>query len=169
MFKKRKQIEIFSQSELRNLYVETVTHCRDPKFYTDFAVADNLPGRFSVIVLHIFLLMNKMGAGQASAQSLFDIMFYDIDRSMRENGVGDLAVPKRIKKAMKVFYEDLELYQKQFETLDQAQETLRHTLYHQQEVEPAVLKKIAQYALKQKETLDATPLETLTTDFKFKF
>ena len=168
MFKKRKQIEIFSESDLRDLYVRTVAHARDPKFYTNFSVADTLPGRFSVVVLHLFLLMDKMGVGESSAQTLFDIFFYDMDRSMRENGVGDLAVPKRIKKAMKVFYEDIQLYQSQFSTAEDVKKTLKQTLYYGQDIEPVTLKKIAQYALKQKEMLDDTPLEALTSGFNFK-
>lgn len=169
MFKWGKKKDLLSYIQLRELYLKTVTHCRDPQFFTQFGVVDNLPGRYSVIVLHLYLLMNRIGMGEGVSQSLFDIFFNDMDRSMRENGVGDLAVPKRIKKMMKVFYEDVELYQKQFETLEQVEKTLKHTLYNKQEVSVAVVKEVAQYALKQKEMLDDCPIDALPNDFKFKF
>lgn len=163
LFKQKK--ELFSQEEIRSLYLKTVSHSRDPEFYTSFKIKDTLPGRYSIVVLHLFLLMNRIGMGDKTSQDLFDIFFYDMDRSMREHGVGDLAVPKRIKKMMKVFYEDIALYEAHIEDKEQLQQALSKTLYNNEKPP----QKMVRYVLKQKEKLDETPVEALTSDFNFQF
>ena len=83
------------------LYGVIVTQARSPVFYRDFGVADAIDGRFDMIVLHAFLLLEKLRAcgapGAALSQEVVDLFFLDMDRSLREMGVGDLAVPRRIK------------------------------------------------------------------------
>ncbi len=93
----------------RRLYDHAVVAARTPGFYTDLAVPDTLDGRFELIALHVFTLIfrlkNETGAYQKEAdrlaQALFDVMFRDMDRSLREMGVGDLGVPRRVKTMMR--------------------------------------------------------------------
>jgi len=93
------------------LYDALVMSARQPAFYRDYAVPDTLDGRFECISLHVFALVfrlkNEGGefapAADKLAQSLFDAMFRDMDYSLREMGVGDLGVPKRMKRMMKAF------------------------------------------------------------------
>ncbi len=134
---------------MRNVYLKTVQHCRNPIFYQDFCVDDTLPGRYGLVVLHLYLLMDHIGTGEKASQDLFDIFFYDMDRTMRESGVGDLAVPKRIKKMMKVFYFDLNEYQKGI-----TPEQLKKTVYAgQKNIDQDVLEKMSQYIIKQRKEL----------------
>ncbi len=92
----------------RDIYVRLVEQARLPAFYTSFGVADTVEGRFDLLVLHVFLVLHRLkDAGEAAAargQAVFDIFFADMDDSLRELGVGDLAVPKRIKKMAQGFY-----------------------------------------------------------------
>ncbi|MGB1077048.1 MAG: ubiquinol-cytochrome C chaperone family protein [Bdellovibrionales bacterium] len=85
--------------------MEAVNQARQPVFFQDLQVEDTLEGRFEMICLHTGLLMEWLYKNDRAplAQALFDVMFVDIDRNLRESGVGDLAVPKRIKKMMKAF------------------------------------------------------------------
>lgn len=84
-----------------SLYGAIVTQARAPIFYRDFGVADTTDGRFDMIVLHAFLVFEKLrelgSDGSALAQAVVDLFFLDMDRSLREMGVGDLGVPKRIR------------------------------------------------------------------------
>jgi cytochrome b pre-mRNA-processing protein 3 len=84
-----------------SLYGAIVTQAREPVFYRDFGVADTVDGRFDMIVLHAFLVFEKLKSlgpkGAALAQDVVDLFFLDMDRSLREMGVGDLAVPKRVR------------------------------------------------------------------------
>jgi len=89
------------------LYGEIVDHARRDVFYRDFGVPDTPTGRYAMIALHAFLVMDRLGrvAGQGKlSQALFDIMFADFDRNLREMGVGDLSVGKHIKKLAQHFY-----------------------------------------------------------------
>lgn len=98
----------------RALYAEIVKQSRRPVFYTDFGVADTVEGRFDLISLHAFLVFYRLkGAGEAAktrSQQVFDVFFDDMDASLREMGVGDLAVPKRIKKMVSAFFGRIQAY-----------------------------------------------------------
>jgi cytochrome b pre-mRNA-processing protein 3 len=86
-----------------------VRHSRSPIFYEGYDVPDTIEGRFEMITLHGGLLVNRlcqpdMGAeGRMLAQAFFDVMFFNLDWSIRELGVGDLGVPRRIKQMMTSF------------------------------------------------------------------
>lgn len=92
----------------RTVYERIVAAARRPEFYIDHEVPDTLEGRFEMLVLHTFLylhrLRNEDAAARAFGQQIFDMMFADMDRSLREMGVGDLTVPKKIKKMAQLFY-----------------------------------------------------------------
>jgi cytochrome b pre-mRNA-processing protein 3 len=98
----------------RRLYEAIVAQARQPEFYADLHVPDTVQGRFDMIVLHSFLVMEHLsGKGEeasAFSQSLFDELFRDMDRSLREMGVGDLSVGKRINKMAQVFYGRCDAY-----------------------------------------------------------
>ena len=91
-----------------SLYGAIVTQARSPAFYRDFGVADAIDGRFDLIVLHAFLLLEKLRAcgapGAALSQEVVDLFFLDMDRSLREMGVGDMGVPRRIKTMAQSFF-----------------------------------------------------------------
>jgi cytochrome b pre-mRNA-processing protein 3 len=98
------------------LYRRIVEQARQPDFYSRHGVPDSLDGRFDMIVLHSFLVMRRLRAiaGQAAAnlnQDLFDLLFADMDSNLREIGVGDLGVGKRVKKMAQAFYGRVEAYE----------------------------------------------------------
>src|SRR5690349_8287815 len=77
------------------LYRAVVGQARTPAFYVAYGVPDTLDGRFDLIALHMFLVLHRLKTDSLAAnlsQALFDIMFDDMDRSLREMGVGDLGV-----------------------------------------------------------------------------
>lgn len=93
------------------LYQQLVKQARDPWFYTIAGVADTQQGRFEVICLHMYMLLRRLKDHKDTAQQLFDYFFHDMDRTLRELGVGDLAVGKKIKSMLKLFYHRIEQYQ----------------------------------------------------------
>jgi cytochrome b pre-mRNA-processing protein 3 len=90
------------------LYVQLVAQARDPVLYRDWGVPDTVDGRLEMISLHAALLMGRLAAadpqGQELAQAFFDVMFGDVDRNLRELGVGDLSVGKKVKAIAESFY-----------------------------------------------------------------
>jgi cytochrome b pre-mRNA-processing protein 3 len=88
-----------------------VAAARHPLFYADWGVADTLDGRFDMISLHAFLVLDRLkGTEQAFRQDLVDELFADMDRSLREMGVGDISVGKKVRKMAEVFYGRLAAY-----------------------------------------------------------
>jgi len=98
------------------LYGAIVEQARQPGFYRDRGVPDTLDGRFDLLVLHAFLVLRRLNGlgpeGQAMAQELADLIFTDMDGNLREIGVGDLSVGKRIKAMAKAFFGRLTVYDK---------------------------------------------------------
>ena len=90
------------------IYSQIVAQARQPVFYADLGVPDTLEGRYDMLVLHAFLYMHRLKNEPEPvkdvAQEVFDLMFADMDRNLREIGIGDLTVPKKIKKMAQAFY-----------------------------------------------------------------
>ncbi|MBX3575583.1 MAG: ubiquinol-cytochrome C chaperone [Rhizobiaceae bacterium] len=90
------------------LYEQIVAAARQPMLYSAFSVPDTPLGRFEMISLHLFLVLRRIrgaaGPLQEIAQELTDGFFREVDHSLRELGIGDLGVPKRMKKLARMFY-----------------------------------------------------------------
>ncbi|MGV8855705.1 MAG: ubiquinol-cytochrome C chaperone family protein [Devosia sp.] len=90
------------------VYSAIVAQSRQTRFYADWQVPDTVTGRFDMISLHMALLFRRLrsetGGKKNFSQAVFDLFFQDMDRSLREMGVGDLGVPKRIQKMGNVFF-----------------------------------------------------------------
>src|SRR5262245_7342291 len=90
------------------VYDKIVAAARQPALYADWGVPDTPLGRYEMVALHLFLVLHRLrgqtGPAGALAQELTDNFFTDLDHSIRELGVGDLSVPKRMKKLARMFY-----------------------------------------------------------------
>ncbi len=96
------------------LYEVIVAAARQPRFYADMGVPDSVDGRFDMITLHMFLVLDRLNDAslEATRQTLTDVFFRDMDRSLREMGVGDLSVGKKVRKMAEAFYGRLLAYRK---------------------------------------------------------
>ena len=89
------------------LYGAIVAQARLPVFYAGFGVPDTVEGRFDMVVLHLVLVLRRLRQeprGRELAQGLFDAFCRDMDHNLREMGVGDLSVPKEMKRLAEAFY-----------------------------------------------------------------
>jgi cytochrome b pre-mRNA-processing protein 3 len=109
--------EIFRRNAavpVRMLYGRIVAQARLPVFYERWEVPDSLDGRFELVALHCFLVLRRLRKdGQATGafrQQLFDWMFADMDAGLRELGVGDLGVGRRVKDMARAFYGRIAAY-----------------------------------------------------------
>ena len=104
-----------SDAKSAAIYMAVVLQARNPAFYDALGVPDTFDGRFDLIVLHAMLVMRRLReegpALEDLTQGLFDYMFKDMDRSLREIGVGDMGVGKHVKKMAKAFYGRAEEYE----------------------------------------------------------
>ena len=89
------------------IYGMIVTRAREPVFYRQFGVPDTVDGRFDLLLLHLWMVLRRVriaNGGMESAQALFDRFCEDMDDNLREMGVGDLAVPRRMQALGEAFY-----------------------------------------------------------------
>ncbi len=97
------------------LYTATVTAARDPYYFATLGVPDTLDGRFDLIALMAAILIRRLRhlpkPGAALAQAVFDAMFSDMDFNLRELGVGDVAVPKRMRDMWEAFHGRAKAYE----------------------------------------------------------
>jgi cytochrome b pre-mRNA-processing protein 3 len=90
------------------LYERIVAAARQKVFYSDWAVPDTPLGRFEMLSLAMLLFQHRLrgeeGAAQEVAQVLIDEFFMDVEHSLRELGISDPGVPKRMKRLARMFY-----------------------------------------------------------------
>lgn len=105
------KIPVFSYFQkdcsIEALYGAIVAQARAESFYRDFGVPDTIEGRFELIVLHLALALERFGVNprlRAAGQRVFDLFCQDMDDHMREMGVGDLTVPKKMRRVADAFY-----------------------------------------------------------------
>jgi cytochrome b pre-mRNA-processing protein 3 len=96
-----------SRGTIEAIYGMIVTQAREPLFYRDLGVPDTVNGRFDLLVLHLWMVLRRLKSiegGTGLSQTLFDRFCDDMDANLREMGVGDLTVPKRMQAFGEAFY-----------------------------------------------------------------
>ena len=91
-----------------------VAQARSPAFYLSYGVPDTVTARLDMILLHLVLLLRQLaatGAATSIGQPLFDRFCQDIDDNFREMGVGDLTVPKAMRRVAEAFYGRAKAYE----------------------------------------------------------
>lgn len=96
------------RTQAQTLYAAVLRVARDPVFYRDRGVPDTFEGRFDLLVLLLHLVLRRLRQlGEPTkgvAQALFDTMMDDMDCVLRESGVSDTAVPKKVRAMAAAFY-----------------------------------------------------------------
>ena len=95
------------RSTIEAIYGMIVTQTREPVFYRGLGVPDTVNGRFDLLLLHLWMVLRRFRSAEGAAevsQAVFDHFCADMDANLREMGVGDLAVPKRMQAFGEAFY-----------------------------------------------------------------
>ena len=133
------------------LYGAVVEKARDPLFYTDLGVPDTVNGRFDMVIIHAMLVLRRLrGGGKAAdktGKDLLELLFTDMDQTLREMGVGDMGIGRHIKKMAKAFFGRAEAYEAGLDSDDPAMiaPALKENLYRQSTPEDAVVGAMADY------------------------
>ena len=161
-----------------SLYVASVEQARQPSFYSDCDVADTLDGRFDLIVLHVYLVMRTLRPAEEQGKRLSDLIFKimmdDMDMNLREMGVGDLSVGKRVKAMARAFYGRSAAYDAALDgtgdsggdsDADSAEngleETLQRNIYGAEAPEPEQVGQLSDYVRRALAALAAQSSEAL--------
>jgi cytochrome b pre-mRNA-processing protein 3 len=150
----------------RLLYESAVERARQPSFYTEFAVADTVEGRFELYSLHVILLLHRLkregDQAAETAQALFDVFVSQLDHALREIGVGDLSVAKKMRKLGEAFYGRAKAYDAALDAaVDAELEALIGRTVFEGAPEAGRAEALAAYVRKGVAVLAAQPLETL--------
>lgn len=152
------------EAPARSLYESAVAQARRPDFYRDLGVPDTVDGRFELVALHGYLLLRRLRAmpnGAGLAQALFDVIFADMDASLREMGAGDLGVGKRVKVMAKGFYGRMAAYDAGLAGEAPLAEALRRNLYGTVEPAAAALVAMVKYLQDATQVLEKQAESTL--------
>lgn len=96
-----------TRGTIEAIYGMIVAQAREPAFYAALNVPDTVNGRVDMIILHLWLVLRRLRTaegGAALSQALFDHFCSDMEGNLREMGVGDLTVPKRMQAFGEAFY-----------------------------------------------------------------
>lgn len=147
-------------------YGAIVARARAPVFFAEWGVPDTLDGRYEVLSLHAFLVLNRLKADRDRtahfAQALFDTMFADLDRGLREMGATDIGVGRHVKVMARGFYGRIVAYEQGLAGDDQMlRAALQRNLYGTAAPGDAQLAAAAGYLRRQVAALAAVPMARL--------
>jgi len=150
----------------RELYARVVAQARVPGLYTDLGAPDTVEGRFELYSLHTYLLLERLkGQGPQAAetaQALFDTYLSGLDNALRELGVGDTVVGKRMRKLGEAFYGRVHSYEAALAAMPDRAELealVARTVYAGQDEPKAGA--MVDYLLAQRIALAGQPLEAI--------
>jgi cytochrome b pre-mRNA-processing protein 3 len=160
----RRPIEEAMAEQLYRIIVE---QARQPVFYSDLGVPDTPDGRYDMIAAHVILVLRRLRDAHSEtrklAQALFDLMLADMDQNLREMGVGDLAVGKRVKGMAMAFYGRLAAYGAALRDDNAAalHAALSRNLYRKAMPEVTQVAAMATYLRREAARLDGEPVASL--------
>jgi cytochrome b pre-mRNA-processing protein 3 len=135
------------------LYAAAVGAARSPHFYAELGVPDTTAGRFELVSLHVGLLIRRLRAAtdktaDALGQAVFDAMFADMDVNLREMGIGDLSVGKRVKMLWEGFHGRATSYAEALDAGDTAAlaAALERNIWVKEEAPPGAALELARHA-----------------------
>ena len=111
-----------NQEIVERLHRAVMQAARHPQLFVEGGVPDTLEGRFDCLILHIVLVLRRLKAlptlSQESANDLaadlVDRLFAGFDQALREIGVGDVTIPKRMKTMASAFAGRAKAYEQAF-------------------------------------------------------
>ncbi len=147
---------------ISTLYGMIVAQARLPCLYRDYAVADTVNGRFDLIVLHMAMVLDRLAqdpALQSLGQGVFDRFCQDMDHNLREMGVGDLKVPKEMRRMGEAFYGRARAYRAAWAATDDGPlvEALERNIYGGSPTAVAAAPRLAAYVREALRDLGAQP------------
>jgi cytochrome b pre-mRNA-processing protein 3 len=163
--------------KIHALYGMIVAQARSAAFYTEYGIADTPEGRFELIVLHVVLVLRRLGRNIENArasggsrrpeplsQALFDAFCRDLDANLREMGVGDMAVPRRMRRFGEAFYGHQAAYEAALEGGDKQalENALARNIFESESVDPRVTR-LADYTRAVAAQLEAVDVDALVS------
>jgi cytochrome b pre-mRNA-processing protein 3 len=142
------------------LFAGLTARVRAPVFFLELGVPDTIDGRFDLLALHAWLVLERLAAERDLSQSLTDTIFVQFDESLRQLGVGDIGIGHRIKKMADAFYGRLKAYGDAQDESELAVAILRN-VFRDDERRAGEARSLAAYALIARDRLSASDIAVL--------
>jgi len=114
--------------DAKRIYKKIMLQSRKPDFYGENLCADSTDGRMEILCLHLstvmYVLRNHGETGAKLNQSIYDVMIDDFDIALREEGLSDTGVSRRIKPLAKMFFTRAKQYTDAFDNSENDQNAL---------------------------------------------
>ncbi len=105
-----------TQSQAETLFEGLNEQARRPEFYERARAPDTVEGRFEVLALHMFLIIRRLKrdapASDRLSAAIQEVFFRRLDHALRELGVGDLSIGRKIRGLAEAFYGRASAYEK---------------------------------------------------------
>lgn len=164
LFNKKKR-----NNAAHTLFNIIIEHSRVIDFYEDYSVEDSLDGRFDLMSVHMAIVLEKLDHHKdlkdvpEFKRILQEIMFDNLDLTLREIGVGDMGVGKKIKVMAEAFYGRMIAYQNLFVNKNEVEmsNTLKRNLYREKTINEDILEKMVSYIYQQYELIIKQDIEKI--------
>jgi cytochrome b pre-mRNA-processing protein 3 len=147
-----------------HLCAALMAQARESVFFTRLGVPDTMDGRFDLLALHAWLVLEQCEREPALAQALIDEVFLHFDEALRQMGTGDVGMNRRLKTLAGAFYGRLHAYREAADVQALSQAILRN-LYRGADDRLAEAQRVAAYALAGRSHLASSPLGRGELDF----
>lgn len=150
------------------LYAACAAQARRPVFYTDMGVPDRIDARFELYTLHVLLMILRLRdegqAGADTAQDLFDTYVSALDNTLRELGVGDVAVGKKMRRLGEAMYGRMMAYETAIlaDDHDALATALSRNILESDSASPE-MRAMAEYAMRARTALGEQPFDAVMT------
>lgn len=143
-----------------------IDQARRPAFYTSYGVPDTMLGRYEMVCLHAYVLLRRLkrvgGQGPRVAQTLHDKIFDDFDVALREVGLGDMGISKRMKKLARNLHGRISAYEHGLAAGDdEMAAALRRNLYASTDPSDAEVAAMIAYMRHARDVVDACEPDAL--------
>lgn len=171
-FLKSKFCQSPQQKQAKSLYWQIVAQARDPEIFKNFNIPDTLDGRFDSLLLHLFLVIHRLQEVQESeiADHLLRFFTQDMDRSLRETGVGDPSISRKMRKIGEAYMGRMQAYSDAIGDTDKMQQAIHKNVYRQSDsLKADIVSKLTAYVMSYKAMLGhfvpQNPLPKMTETF----
>lgn len=161
----RKSKDVVNNTAM-DVYAVLLDRVCEPVFYADYDVPDTLDGRFDLLTLHVFLVMNHLLSenhpqAQDFNQQLFDVMFANMDQTLRQRGIGDMGIPKHMRRMMLAFNGRVHTYSEVIEDECRLKEAVIRNIYAEKPVDDGKLVPFLVYIRGLRNALDSQASEEI--------
>lgn len=139
---------------------------RDPLFFASLNVADTIDGRFDLVVLHAWLILERLRQQDMKdvSQAFVNLIFVSFDEGLRDLGVGDIGIGHRVKKMADAFYGRLSAYGSAAEQ-GILEDALRRNIFRANSGHDAEVAALAEYVRSAQLQMAACDLDRNSPDF----